>query len=39
MAYDDSRKRMETMQAIDLNRIFSAGGALHGNGTGKGGYK
>jgi len=38
MAYDDSRKRMETMQAIDLNRIYSAGAALPGN-TQKGGYK
>ncbi len=40
MAYDDSRKRMETMASIDLNRIYSGGSSLPGGGTpNKGGYK
>ncbi len=41
MAYDDTRKRMETMAAIDLNRIYGAGSPVPGNTTPTkgGGYK
>jgi len=46
MAYDDSKKRMETMSAIDLSRIYGAGSSLPGSNSsnpnvkpGGGGYK
>jgi hypothetical protein len=39
MAYNDSRKRVDTMPPIDLNRIFAAGASLPGNTPAKGGYR
>jgi len=39
MAYDDSKKRVETMPAIDLRRVFAGGGSIPNNTPTKGGYK